>query len=654
MSHPYPNLAIALPAWAISLLFTLCLAYLAFRYLRLGWAPLDCATFLFLWMFDVTLMQFVFGLLGRLDAISLGACGMVGMGLVAVFPGSRKALAEIPQEWSGLWRTVAGWWNGHPTWLKWTAGSFAAIEAIRFAFLTLALPPFIWDSLTYHLTNVGYWIQTGRIALFETPVLRIYSPANYETFASWFAVFLHHDAFIEASGLPSFLLGGMAVYAMARSLDISRPSSSIAAIAYLATPSVLLAATGTKNDPQASALFLMAAAVVTYTAFQAGKMARGERLKAVILLAGLFFYGLGTKAYILHLSLGLACLGGLIFFMRRRKMDAAAMGSNRAGWNDLQPGAGRWIAALFLAAAIFMGGYWNIRNWVLTGNPFFPYGVNVAGAAIERAQGASFQLGLENLGNNLRLFLARFGDKQARITPDLPYTTGWGWLAYSLGIPAFVWAMVHKKRYRLLAGAFLVSGIALWLSAPNSPWNMRYFIWFPAIFGLGIGMVFDWLISISQRLLLAVCGIFFMGLALNIVMTLNYNLITIPQFEAMLRLPLWQRSAASLDVHVPDEYRNALAEVPVSALLGYDVTDNGFVYPLLRADFTQRIVYIPMTPQDSCQEIANRMRQAGTRYLMVAKVQSADSHISRLHDCANSGQVLRELGDNLYVLQEPK
>jgi hypothetical protein len=171
---------------------------------------------------------------------------------------------------------------------------------------------------------------------------------------------------------------------------------------------------------------------------------------------------------------------------------------------------------------------------------------------------------------------------------------------------------------------------------------------------LGIGMVFDWLISISQRLLLAVCGIFFMGLALNIVMTLNYNLITIPQFEAMLRLPLWQRSAASLDVHVPDEYRNALAEVPVSALLGYDVTDNGFVYPLLRADFTQRIVYIPMTPQDSCQEIANRMRQAGTRYLMVAKVQSADSHISRLHDCANSGQVLRELGDNLYVLQEPK
>jgi hypothetical protein len=44
------------------------------------------------------------------------------------------------------------------------------------------------------LTNVAHWTQVGKIELFETPILRIYTPANYEVLATWFTVFLHHDA----------------------------------------------------------------------------------------------------------------------------------------------------------------------------------------------------------------------------------------------------------------------------------------------------------------------------------------------------------------------------------------------------------------------------------------------------------------------------
>jgi hypothetical protein len=654
MPPSYPDLAIALPAWAISLLFTLCLAYLAFRFLRVGWLPLDCAICLFLWMFVVTLMQLIFGLMGRMDAVSLGIGGIVGLALAVSIGGSRRALAELPKAAVGIGRTFAAWSNDHPDWLRWMAGGFVVVETVRFAFLIWALPPFIWDSLTYHLTNVAYWIQTGRIALFDTPVLRIYSPANYEALASWFAVFLHHDAFIEASGLPSFMLSGMAVYAVARSIGISRSSSLIAAISYLATPAVLLAATGTKNDPQASAMFLLATAVLAHMAYGEDTVSEGSGLKSLSLLAGLFLFGIGTKAYMLHLSLGLAFFGGLVILMKRRRAGEASPQGLRLGTDSHPSGAKGWVIALFLVAAIFMGAYWNVRNWVLTGNPFFPYGVNMAGTTVEKAPGASFALDLDNLGNNVRLFLERFGDKQGRITPDLPDTTGWGWLAYGLGIPAFVWAIIRNRHHRQLAGVFLISGIALWLSAPNSPWNMRYFIWFPAIFALGIGLVFDWMAPISRRLFRALRVMLLAGLALNVIMTLNYNLITIPQFEAMLRLPVWERSAAALDVHVPDEYRNALAEVPASSLLGYNVTDNGFVYPLFRADFAQRIVYIPITPLDSCAEIGDRMRQSGTRYLMVASVQSADSIISKLQACGNSGKVLRELGVNLYVLQDAK
>ena len=102
---------------------------------------------------------------------------------------------------------------------------------------------------------------------------------------------------------------------------------------------------------------------------------------------------------------------------------------------------------------------------------------------------------------------------------------------------------------------------------------------------------------------------------------------------------------------MPEEYSSALEIVGSEERLGYNVGDNGFVYPLYRADFSQNLVYIPVSLGDSCEDIANEMRSRETRYLMVAPVHSEDETISLLQRCANAGDVIRERGINLYVIK---
>ncbi len=115
---------------------------------------------------------------------------------------------------------------------------------------------------------------------------------------------------------------------------------------------------------------------------------------------------------------------------------------------------------------------------------------------------------------------------------------------------------------------------------------------------------------------------------------------------------MWERDAALVDVYMPDEYFSALAIVESEERLGYNVHVNGFVYPLYRSDFSQDLVYVPFSLDDSCEDIASEMRLRGTRYLMVAPVHSEDEIISLLQRCAIAGDVIRERGINLYVIKD--
>jgi hypothetical protein len=637
--------------WIINFAFIIVVAYLVSRQMRSGRLILDLTIYVFLWIFFVTLFLLIAGLAGLLAALPLGLFSLIGLVILLAIPSTRESLLYLKHDLIQLRLAMRDWWEELPGWVRIIAIVFLIVTVVRMVFLIWALPPFVWDSLTYHLTRVAQWTQDQRISLFDTPVDRIYTPANYEVFAAWFTVFILHDVVVEAAGLPAYLLAGLSVYAIARSLEISKWASLLGTIAYLSTPALLLAVTGTKNDPMMAALYLMAVALIIdllsgrVSAVRSGCDGRFLSLVLVLLLA------VGTKPYIMHLSAGLLVIGGGILLQDKRPKRWY-----RDMWRSITDYYSssiliRSMVVLLLISGLFLGSYWYLRNWVVIGNPFYPYGISIGDAPFVQEDIAKVPFDLDNLWRNLKLFVEKFGDKQNRIMPDLPNTTGWGWVVYGMGLPALVWGVVRERRIRILAAGFLVSFLAIMISNRASPWNMRYVVWFPALLSIALATVFDRFPDEFRAAKQGLSFLFVICLALNLVMTVTYNLIPIRIFGEMLSRSVWERDAALLDVYMPDEYSSALEIVRSEERLGYNVHVNGFIYPLYRSDFSQDLVYVPFSPVDSCVDIANEMRLRGTRYLMVAPVHSDDEIISRLQRCANAGDVIRERGINLYVIE---
>jgi hypothetical protein len=520
--------------------------------------------------------------------------------------------------------------------------------------LILLLPPFVWDSLTYHLTNVAHWTQVGRIELFTTSVNRIYNPANFEVLTSWFTLFLHHDVVIEAAGLPVYVLGLAAVYAIGRRLDLSPSSSLMAALAYGSTPAVLLATTGTKNDPHVAAYYLSALAIVLHLA----RRERDEQHNSAFNIIGLWLsltliilLAIGTKTYILHLTPGLALIG-LIAGWRAGglKVWARSLGDAFAHFRSHRR-AIRFLIVLLILAGLMLGGYWNVRNWILKGNPFYPYGVALERQEIISGEKATLPLSFSRMIRNLESLVFKFGDKQARITPDLTDTTGWGWFVYSLGIPALLWAILRKPRMRMIALGFILSLLLLFLSDRPSPWNMRYTIWFSALFGIAYAALQDSMMRSAGIARPIMHTLFTLCLALNVLMMLNYGKVSVERFEVMLHRPILHRESASLKLNIPSEYENAIDFVPKDEILGYNLHGNGFIYPLYRSDFSQKLVYVPLSSNDTCEQVAQKMRDHGTRWLFVAPEHSPDPNIALLRMCSDSDTTIRERARGLYVTE---
>jgi hypothetical protein len=636
--------------WCISSLFILALVYLVHRLLRTNNTVLNAVSFLFLVIFFTTLFTFIMGLGGFLRPLPMMIVSLTGLMIFIAIPGPRKQLQEAPSEIRALQPIGQRWWQEMPNWLRALTIVTVFVITARFVFLVWALPPFVWDALTYHLTNVAEWTQRGRIMVFPTTVERIYLPANFEVLMSWFTVFLHHDIVVEASGILAYILALLAVMALGRSLGLARSSTIMAALAYASTPGFLLVVTGTKNDPLVVAIFLMMIAIVVNLDRSSEEISVTNPLGQLTLLACAFLYGIGTKPYIAHLMLGLITLIILLSLARRNKKTW--LGFIRKSTQQYRQSSShlRVLIIVLLSGALILGLYWYVRNLYLEGNPFYPIEVSKGeGLSLETSQGQA--LSFRRLSENIRDFVGKFGDKNYAIIPSLPNTTGWGWFSYGLGMISLVWAFIRHRKLRILFLAFGISLATLFMSSPLTPFNMRYATWFPALLSLTFAIFFE---SIPHRMKLergAFAIIFSLCLALNILMTLNYNRITSVHFSRMLSEPVMSRDAVKLHLDLPAYYENALELVPRTETLGFNVHGNGFVYPLYRADFSQRLAFIPFytSVAEGCEMLKKSLNEKDISWLFVGVAR--EENVRFAERCVDEG-VLEFRGERLYGLRE--
>ncbi len=130
-------------------------------------------------------------------------------------------------------------------------------------FLGLVLPPTDWDGLAQNLPMAAFHVQNGDIAPIETPYrgIRAY-PQGGALLLAYTMLLSGSDTAVDLAQFPFWLMGTLAVYALARTLAASRANALAGALLFAAAPVVMLQARTAYFDLEVAAIALAALALL--------------------------------------------------------------------------------------------------------------------------------------------------------------------------------------------------------------------------------------------------------------------------------------------------------------------------------------------------------------------------------------------------------
>ena len=239
---------------------------------------------------------------------------------------------------------------------------FTAVFVTAMLLDQATLAPGSVDILNFHLPGIGEWIQTGSIWGVHN-FLPDVSPGNYPNSGDvillaavlpWRSDFLSHLAIY-----PFLALTSVGIYALAAELRAPRSASVLAGCLALTLPVVAIPAL-VHGFPDAVLLFAFSTGIVFLIRHHRG----GATCELVLagLALGLAF---GTKWYGVSSVAVVVAVWAVASLAAGRRLGAVA----------------RQGAALVGLIAL-VGGVWLLRNWIESGNPFFPVKVDPLGVTI--------------------------------------------------------------------------------------------------------------------------------------------------------------------------------------------------------------------------------------------------------------------------------
>ncbi|MDC0719743.1 hypothetical protein [Nannocystis bainbridge] len=276
------------------------------------------------------------GALGWLTAAA-GLVGCLGFATAATRAGDLRA---VRADLVALGRVARAAVRG-----PWALALLAGLLALALASLAaLLLESWGWDALAYHLPPVHDALQTGRVREVPTHVayVQAYPQAVERVFTLW-RLLLADETLVDLGQLPFALAGAAGLATLARRAGVSPGRAAALALAWCATPVVMLQLAHAYVDVAHAALAVLAVVFVT------GPRDRGRLIGAALALGLL----LGSKP---SAPLPFALL-------------AATLGLRR--------GPGRAGALAAIAAALVLGGGSYVRGLMLHGNPVWPVALQV-------------------------------------------------------------------------------------------------------------------------------------------------------------------------------------------------------------------------------------------------------------------------------------
>ncbi|MEY2517430.1 MAG: hypothetical protein QOJ89_4788 [bacterium] len=254
--------------------------------------------------------------------------------------------------------------SGRAGWLLAALGSAVALTAAVADLRRWAANEIVGvDPLTFHLPNIGRWIQTGSLWQIDqfVPLLAHGNYPNNGDVVMLSTVLPWHNDFLVRAPIVFFLaVTAVAVVAVARELRAPAAASVLAAAAIVSVPIVGLA-----TIPRAlpdSLLWAMFTCGVLFLL----RHARSGRRSDLMLAAAALAIAFGTKWYGISSVAVLVAIWAIARLLRR---DVARPRALRDG--------------VLLGALVALGDLaWMARNIVESGNPFFPAKIAAFGVTL--------------------------------------------------------------------------------------------------------------------------------------------------------------------------------------------------------------------------------------------------------------------------------
>ena len=224
------------------------------------------------------------------------------------------------------------------------AGAFG-VQLIRAAFDATVLK---WDDLSYHAAVTAQWLVDQRISI-PPSTYQAYYPFSAELLSLWFMLPFGDDAYASLAAFYWLLLASAAIFGIIRGTGGSASTALLVTAVFVASPRVAeLSGSFSSNDIAGASLILAAIAIAIPASL--------HRNRQLCLAWSGLLIGLAAGSKVTFVIPGAVIFAWVVLSSRRMDLRGNP-------WNSL---------VLILAPALLIGGYWYLRNWVLTGNPFFP------------------------------------------------------------------------------------------------------------------------------------------------------------------------------------------------------------------------------------------------------------------------------------------
>jgi len=537
-------------------------------------------------------------------------------GVLVAAAATALALGLLDRRWNG-------WGRGprRPWWLRlerWQAALLllATVAVVWRIVLAAILPPFAFDALTYHLTAVADWVQSGRIGANAYSFCCAQYPSNGELLSAWPAVFTRSDALVDVAQVGTAVVGALAVCALARWVGVSAGAAAAAGALFLVTPIVLTQANTPYVDVTFTALLLAASAFLVRfldaEAFHVDRTRTGRSPRyGLLVLAGLAAGGaLGAK----HLAVAAVAILALL---------VAAHVSVAVARGRLGVATAVGIVVCFVACCALVGGSWYARSWIDTGDPVWPASVHAAGATIFRGREQIDQILTVPPGGGRAWWyeIARSWYHDLTFWSRRTYTYErrdgglgpvWGWLGWAAVAGLGWWAV----RRRPAVAVNLLGPFAVLFAIQPYRWWSRFTLYLPALAAVGLVLAIErgargraGTLLAAATVALATAGV---ALASWQIDPAGYGRVL--DARDVLRLVDSDRSRTAGALFFP-EYA-WLDRVPPRAPIAVEefAPSIRFVYPFLAPHFDRRVDLLTGRPGAS---LASRVRRNGIEFLAV-------------------------------------